>query len=78
MKSDIITVRISGPAWHQTEFQIPSSALPLLRASIQAVTQSTIDGVYQDHIADTPLPIMIMVLEGLTTLRKIEEVSNEG
>ena len=72
MKSDIITVRISGPAWHQTEFQIPSSALPLLRSSIQAVSQSTIDGVYQDHIVDT-LPIMIMVLEGLTTLRKPSE-----
>ena len=75
MKSDIITLRING-AWHQFEFQIPASSLPLLRQSIQMVDQSTIDGEYQHHIIDRPLTISI--LEGLTTLRKVEEVSNEG
>ena len=76
MKSDIITVRITGLSWHQAEFQIPATSLPLLRQSIQVISQSTIDGKYQDHVVDMPLTISI--LEGLTTLRKIEEVSNEG
>ena len=76
MKSDIITIRITGLSWHQAEFQIPTSALPLLRQSIQVISQSTIDGKYQDHITDTP--VTISILEGLTTLRKVEEVSNEG
>lgn len=75
MKSDIITVRITGLSWHQAEFQIPTTSLPLLRQSIQVISQSTIDGKYQDHVVDMPLTLSI--LEGLTTLRKIDEVSND-
>ena len=55
MKSDIITVRINGLSWHQAEFQIPATSLPLLRQSIQVISQSMIDGKYQDHITDTPI-----------------------
>ena len=60
MKSDIITIRITGLSWHQAEFQIPTSALPLLRQSIQVISQSTIDGKYQDHVVDMPLTLSIL------------------
>ena len=75
MKSDIITIRIGG-TWNNIEFQIPATALPLFRQSLQLVSQSSIDGEYRYHIVDDS-NVSVLVLEGLTTLRKIEEVSND-
>ena len=75
MKSDVITIRIGG-IWHNIEFQIPASSLPLFRQSLQLVGQAHIDGEYRYHVEDGST-LSVLVLEGLTTLRKIEEVSND-
>ena len=74
MKSDIITIRINR-GWNYIEFQLPATALPLLRQSLQQVNHTNIDGTYLFAVVDEYLTVEL--LEGLTTLRKIEEVSND-